>query len=52
VFGKHIDAKFIEENIELFEDLAEGGETAAAAWKAISEKSGQAFLSTLNLTEE
>jgi hypothetical protein len=33
VFGEHIDANFVKENIQWFKDLAKGGEAAAYAWK-------------------
>lgn len=44
VFGEHIEAPFVEENIDQFLALEEGGETADAAWKTLVENSRQAWI--------
>lgn len=44
VFGEHIEAPFVEENIDQFLALEEGGEAADAAWKTLVENSRQAWI--------
>ena len=44
VFGSDITEEFVHENRELFEQLAEGGETGQAAYEELGKRAAAAFL--------
>ena len=49
-FGEDFGEEFVQENLEAFQQLAEGGEEAEAAWEKIKEAAKIRFVATLDPT--